>query len=244
MIPREVDDLMWAIAEGTDSDAIEAFGDRYPALREELLKRIRTVNALKAGNRPIKAVSVPTFKNTKVQPANKNLVWVTFGFAVLAMFSFGIFRLNSNHAPLPSVQSVNLAPVKLPEANIPKAPEVIPTQPQQNNPNGEARPYIPQNEQNQPASEPISGGPKTLKLEATALQSAILMIGEAGHYTINIAPGMPNPPVTVNFVDMEPLAMLKELGEQYAFTAVVDGPRSFLILPKKDEDEGQIVDNH
>ena len=64
MIPREIDELMWTIAEGTDHSAIEAFGDRYPNLREELLRRIRTVNALKSGNKSLKSAKVPTKTTT------------------------------------------------------------------------------------------------------------------------------------------------------------------------------------
>ena len=37
--------------------------------------------------------------------------------------------------------------------------------------------------------------------------------------------------------------MLKDLGKQYAFTTVLDGERAILIIPKRDEDEGQITGN-
>jgi hypothetical protein len=248
MIPREIDDLMWTIAEGTDSSAIEAFGDRYPNLREELLKRIRTVNALKSGSRLPKSAPVPTFQNTQVRPPNWRLVWATFGFAILAMFAFGIIKYSGRTAPIPEVAPVNVNPAKVPDANIQVEPirdlnpMIVPhnqgndSQNQAINPPAIVNP--PQN------SETITSGLKTLKLESAPLHTAILLIAEAGHFSVTIANGTPNPTVKLDFEGMEPMDMLKELGQQYAFTSVIDGQRAILIIPKKDEDEGQITDNN
>jgi hypothetical protein len=246
MIPKEIDDLMWAIAEGTDQSAIEAFGDRYPNLREELLKRIRTVKALKSGNRLPKTTPVPTFKNTQVQPTNWRLVWGTFAFALIAMFSFAIYKINSPSPQVPVVSPINVEPAKIPDANIVVQPDTntgpLPiTPPGYNNRQEPNLPNLPPptvDESNN--SSAIIGGVKNLKLESAPLQSAIYLIAEAGHFSVTIGPGMPNPTVKVDFEGMEPLDMLKELGQQYAFTAIVDGQRSILIIPKKDEDEGQI----
>ena len=44
---------------------------------------------------------------------------------------------------------------------------------------------------------------------------------------------------------MTPMDMLKDLGQQYAFTTVLDGDHAILIIPKKDEDDSQIfTGNH
>lgn len=240
MIPREIDDLMWTIAEGTDHSAIEEFGDRYPNLREELLKRIRTVNALKAGNRLPRTTSVPTFQNTQVRPANWRIIWTTFGVAVLSVLAFGVYKLTVHPGPVPDIPAVNLEPVIPPDANIqfsqsnePRPQILQPTYPQQNNsPSG-------QGTRNSPP--PVVGKLSTVKLESAPLHAAIMMIAEEGHWVVTIAKGTPNPTVKIDFQNMLPMDMLKELGQQYAFTPVLDGDHAILIIPKKDEDEGQII---
>ena len=248
MIPREIDDLMWTIAEGTDPSAIEAFGDRYPNLREELLKRIRTVNALKSGNRLPKSTPVPTFQNTQVRPANWRLVWTTFGFTILALFAFGIVRYANHTVPNPDVTPVNVSPAKVPDANMQFEPirglnpMTVPNSGGNSSQNQATNPPTTIDPPQTP--ETISGGLKTLKLESAPLHTAILLIAEAGNFTVTIASGTPNPTVKLDFEGMEPMDMLKELGQQYAFTPVIDGQRAVLIIPKKDEDEGQITDNN
>jgi type II secretory pathway component GspD/PulD (secretin) len=154
--------------------------------------------------------------------------------------------MNSHENPTPQVIPVNVEPAKIPDANISVAPQTnsIQTAPQTNHspirttqPNG-ALPNA-ENANNQPL---YTNGLKSMKLEAAPLHMAIQLIADSGHLTVTIASGTPNPTVKINFQDMAPLDMLKELGQQYAFTTVLDGQHAILIFPKKDEDEGQITD--
>ena len=50
-IPREIDELMWEVAEHNDQKMIDDFGSPYPDYRVELSKRIKIVTDLK-GSRP------------------------------------------------------------------------------------------------------------------------------------------------------------------------------------------------
>ncbi len=238
MIPKEIDDLMWAIAEGTDQAAIEEFGDRYPNLREELLKRIRTIKALKSGSRLPRSITTPTFQNTQVRPANWRLIWATFSLAILSIVAFGVYRANTSSLPKPVVPPVDLSHSQLPATNIPDATQNIPQPlrvPQNNqNPQGNNQPLVITKPPNP------SNGLKTMKLESATLQAAILLIAEEDHMTVTIAKGTPNPTIKIDYVNMTPMDMLKDLGQQYAFTPVLDGEHAILIIPKKDEDEGQI----
>ncbi len=239
MIPREIDDLMWTIAEGTDQSAIEEFGDRYPNLREELLKRIRTIKALKSGSRGPKVSSVPTFQNTQIRPANWRLIWSSFAFAVLVISAFGVYKLNMHSTPPPEVTPVNLQPAVLPDVNVENpttsGPHPILVQP--NPSQGSNTPTLP-NATNSPAT-PVTKL-KSMKLESASLHAAILLIAEEDHLTVTIAKGTPNPTIKIDYQQMSPMDMLKDLGQQYAFTTVLDGDHAILIIPKKDEDEGQI----
>jgi hypothetical protein len=244
MIPKEVDDLMWSVAEANDPTAIEEFGDRYPNYRDELLKRMRTVKALKAGSKLPRSGAVPVFRNTQVQPTNWRLIWATFGFAILALFAFGIFRLTNHEVPPTNVAPINVEAPKLPEANVAVQSnnEMRPmTVPQPNDATASNSPIGPPTTLDEANIVPQSqGNLKDVKLESAQLQAAILMIADAGHFSVTFGPGMPNPTVNLNFEKMAPMDMLRALGEQYAFTPVEDGLHSVLIIPKKDVDEDQI----
>lgn len=236
MIPKEIDDLMWTIAEGTNQQAIEEFGDRYPNLREELLKRIKTINALKAGGRTAKVANVPVFENPVTAPINLKPLFVSFGVAVLAISTFGVWRVMNPPA------SAQTAPVQVIDVNTPKQPEAnLPTYPANNIPENPKQ-DLPVNPPQVPTTDPNAGiiaanGKKTVQLESATLKAAILLIAESGHYMVNFAPGMHDPMVKVDFQDMTPMEMLKELGEEYGFVALPDGKHDVLIIPKKDEED-------
>ena len=241
MIPKEIDELMWTIADGTDQSAIEEFGDRYPALREELLKRIRTIKALKSGNRLPRSVPVPTFQNTQVRPANWRLVWSSFAVAVLGLIAFGAYRVSTRSIPIPDVAPVNVAPARLPEAHVAMNAPVDQRRLNVTPNNGNETTVPPAN--NQPiTNQNIVGSKRSISLNSIPLHVAILLVADQDHLSVTLAPGLPNPTVKVEFQNMAPMDMMKELGQQYAFSTVLDGAHSIIIIPKKDEDEGQNTD--
>jgi hypothetical protein len=88
MIPKEIDELMWTLAENNDPAAIDDFGIRYPSLREEMLKRMRTIRALKSGSRISRTTQVPTFQNTQTRPPNWRWITLSFAVAILALSAF------------------------------------------------------------------------------------------------------------------------------------------------------------
>ncbi|MBS1702161.1 MAG: hypothetical protein JST12_10910 [Armatimonadetes bacterium] len=232
MIPREIDELMWTIAEGGNSEAISEFGDRYPNLREELLKRIRTVNALKSGGRSVPSGKVPTFNNTRVQPFNWRIVFATLGLTILVMASYGLWRATSHPQSAPVVPPVNVNEPQLPQANIAIQPGSAEPQPRPKNNAPINSPVVPNVEPDIPAQQATS-----VKLESATLHAAITLIAEAGGMKVTIAPGTPNPTVKIDFEDMTPLDMLKKLGQDYAFNTLMDGDHAILVIPKKDEDD-------
>ena len=241
MIPKEIDELMWTIADGTDQAAIEEFGDRYPALREELLKRIRTIKALKSGNRLPRTVPVPIFQNAQVRPTNWRLVWSSFAVAILALVAFGTYKVSTRTIPTPNVVPVNVAPAKVPDPsvamNTPNDPRPLNAQPN----NGKGTSTRPAN--NQPVTnQSIVGAKRSISIDSIPLHVAILLVADQDHLSVTIAPGLPNPTVKVDFQNMAPMDMMKELGQQYAFSTILDGAHSIIVIPKKDELDGQNTD--
>ncbi len=241
MIPNEIDELMWTIAESGDGHAVTEFGERYPALREELLKRIRTVQALKAAGRSMTPGKIPTFRNPQIRPVNARPVFLSLGLAALAAFAFGVWRLSTRaEVSSPHVPPINVEDPKLPQ------PAFIPNRTNQ--------PEItPQPSHRQPIDPPInspvvthpnpnSGSAKTdIELESASLHAAITLIAEAGHLKVTIAQGLPDPTIKVDMHGKTPVEMLKELGNTYAFEVLLDGDHSIMVIPKKDDLDDQVT---
>ena len=242
MIPTEIDELMWTIAEGNDPHAVAEFGERYPNLREELLKRMKTVQAFKAAGSNVKTKKIPVFRSPNIQTVNLQLAYGAVCLALLVVGSFAIWRA-THTSPVPAtVPQVEVGNRKMP------AVQVVPNndagmqgrqvrnsrtnKPETNRSNQEQQwinpPVVPSRDEN--------GMPRTtISLESASLHAAITMIAEAGKMKVQIANGTPNPTVKVDLRDMTPMDMLKELGKQYAFDTIMDGEHAILIVPKKDD---------
>lgn len=241
MIPNEIDELMWTIAEGGDGHAVTEFGERYPALREELLKRIRTVQALKAAGRPVSSGKIPAFRNTQTRPVNARPVFLSLGLAAVLAFAFGIWKVSAKSETVkPQVAPINVENPKIPQ------PVMIP--------NGTNQSEItPQPSHRAPIEPPINppvithqnpngGSAKTdIELESASLHAAITLIAEAGHLKVTIAPGLADPTIKVDMHNKTPVEMLKELGNTYAFEVLLDGDHSIMVIPKKDDLDDQMT---
>ncbi|HLP00338.1 MAG TPA: hypothetical protein VK171_17205 [Fimbriimonas sp.] len=242
MIPKELDELMWLVAESGDPDAIEDFQERHPIYQGELLKRIRTVRALKDAGRAPKAQPPVFVSPTTTAPQFK--WWVAaVAFGALSVVAVGAWRMmppSYNHTPTDigsgapvytEARSSGPAAVQPSQKDTFSNNEPINTPPLANQSNP--------NDQTQKPTEdlpvyPIEQ-PKTVSLEMAPLHTAIQAIAASGNYVVTIAPGTPNPEVKVNFENMTPFEMLKRLGDEYAFVPVIDGEYAILIIPKKDD---------
>lgn len=240
MIPKEIDELMWLVAESTDPTAIEDFQNRYPTYQGELIKRIRAVRALKeAGKAPVS--QPPVF----VKPASpiKPFRWWAAGvaFAALSVVAFGAWRMmppsydhqtsgannpgpviNTQHVRGPD-QSPNDTRTQFTNEESQSANNAMPQAPVQQKPVEDEMPFYPEDSRT------------SVTLEMAPLHAAIHAIAASGNYTVTIAAGTPNPEVKVNFENMTPFEMLKQLGDEYAFVPVIDGQNAILIIPKRDD---------
>jgi hypothetical protein len=238
MIPKELDELMWLVAESSDPAAIEDFQERHPIYQGELLKRIRTVRALKDAGRAPKAQPPVFVSPTKAQPQFK--WWVAaVAFGALSVVAIGAWRM------MPPSYSHTLTDVGPGEQVISNARSSGPAPADSTKPSTFPDPGplatnqpSPSNQTQRPNDEipvyPIDE-PKSVSLEMAPLHTAIQAIAASGNYVVTIAPGTPNPEVKVNFENMTPFEMLKRLGDEYAFVPVIDGEYAILIIPKKDD---------
>lgn len=230
-IPPEIDELMWGIAENDTPEAVYAFETRYPKYQGELLRRIKTVKALKEqGKAPPAEQSIPKFQARPVKPDSRPfLIAAVAAVAVSFGIIFTMLSIRPNpvvNAPAPQTTVVDNTPQSAPQNPIPQV-EV------QNQP-----PVNPAVEAAEKAMREQTAEPKLklfdLQLSGAKLHDVIQLIGEGGGVTINIAPGLENPDVNVSYTQMTAMEMLKSLGKDYAFSAVIDGEKSILVLPVKE----------
>ena len=62
-LPREIDELMWDVAERDDNETLDQFVERYPEFRSELAKRLQMVRGLR-GSRPTRPMPAFVPKQT------------------------------------------------------------------------------------------------------------------------------------------------------------------------------------
>lgn len=225
---------MWAIVDQDDPNAVYEFEKRYPRYSNELFRRLKTVDALKASGKKVPVASVPVFKNVEAAKPNYRLPVLLTATAILAIsvFAFygGSFGRKSEVPPQPPtpVAASSVKPEVVMSNDLSKQTVTVPSQTPFTSPStGAARlePIV------SPGSKPIE-----MHIESAPLHAAIQLIAQAGGLKVTIAPGLANPNIKVDYDLMTPLQMLQALGRDYAFTPLMDGERDILVLPARDED--------
>jgi hypothetical protein len=226
---------MWAIADQDDPNAVFEFEKRYPRYANELFRRLKAVDALKASGKTLPSASVPVFKNVSAPKPNYGLPVLLTSAAILAVSVFAFFTGSISSRSETQSGSEKLVETTAPKLEIqmsselPKQPTLVPRQPVQ--------PYIPQPQPIQAAPiEPSGSKEIEMHLESAPLHAAIQLIAQAGKLKVTIAPGLANPNIKIDYDKMTALQMLQALGKDYAFTPLMDGEREILVLPARDED--------
>jgi hypothetical protein len=234
-ISRELDDLMWLVAEGEDPQAIAEFEARYPDLRPALARRIAAVEALRAaGKSRRRSEGIPPFRPRRPQP-----VWMSPRVAAavggLALFALaGASYLVTSHvfgSQPASVVAHMAAPPEtvLPEPAItapPPATEVVP-------------PADPAGVFAEAGDLEIAPGPpnrplQEIRIDGAPLLTALEAVAELSGLRLEIAPGMPNGVVSVRSGGRTGLEVMQELGREHGFTAFYQGGNTVLLVPAVD----------
>lgn len=235
-VPADIDQLMWLLAESEDEAAAQEFIKRFKEFEIEFLRRRATVRGLKMA-KPGASDStkkVPVFTPRPVTDTPRLARPLAFGLASLglAAFAFGSYAVVSRMLsrpgpePKPAVSQNNppLAPQNSPSVN--DDPNSVPkgnsTTAESELPKGMERPIREENEDRSDYSVVLEEAPLDAALQAIAGQVGI---------TVELAPGLPNPNVSVQFEGMTPRQMLEKLGRENGFTALYQGKGHWLIVP-------------
>lgn len=232
-VPVDVERLMWLVAESNDPAAIQDFESRFPAFAAELAKRRRMVSNLKHA-KANGAVSerIPAFtpREPRATPASRG-TWIAGGLALaaLAVASYSATNWMTNKPkPFPKPEPAVTTPVKAPylvvpkQVETPKQPVITPEQ-RQDPPPVVATP---------PSNQEM---PKDLKLSNTSLLAALRMIGDQAGYRVDIAPGLEDQQISIDYEQVTTSEMLKDLGLRYGFTPFNQGDGTIIIVPAVDQ---------
>ncbi len=231
-VPRELDELMWAVAEQRNPETNEQFLERYPEFAGELDQRVKMVSDLR-GSRPKCAPSQFVPRETVRQFGPSRLAIAGVAVLVLASVTFATFAtvqfVNAKRSPrvlAEKLPEVIFTPPTFPvpgptegtglEGMTPKEP--LGTSPQPEQPIVQFDPYM---------------GLVTIESEDIQLSAAIEQIATRAGLRAQIAPGFEEKRIKISFVNRPAIDVLKILGDHFGFVAVKDGTVDLLIIPQK-----------
>lgn len=242
-IPRDLDDLMWHLAEGESDEAVEDFNKRYPQYRREMLKRLKMVRGFK-GARP--ETVKPTFKpksRVGAPPRDYKWAWVVVGVFLIgavafATYSAALFVMSLNEPtvvmqpepepPAGAVAQRNEEPVFSPtQEDVEYPPYEIPAEPLAAEPApNDALPLVPEKNY---FLEPV-----TLVAQGIPLHEAIRRIAAQAGLQLQFAPGVENPLVVVNYEQQTAESVLRDLGTNFGFTVIQEDTQTGYVLPNNE----------
>lgn len=223
-LPKELDELMWELAERDDAAALDEFVQRNPDLRSEMAQRLRMVRELRDA-KPTAAAS--RFSPTPRRAGPPRWAFVAVGAATLAAVAFAgygavqLLGFGTKDEPVaqaePQVQAQPFTP----------APQPAPT-PVSPAPRVEDLPFdaVPPVMEVDPFTRPI-----TIVFEEIALHDALRAVGMAAGMEVTLAPGLPNPAIVIDYREKPTQEVLRDMGDVFAFTAVPEGSDRCLVLP-------------
>lgn len=230
-IPSAVDAMIWKLAETDDVAAQADFVSQYPELKDELSRRAALVRRLKDYPRhqprlprftPNAAPVVTAGHPRWLVPAAVAVVLGGLAFATYA----GVTYVRSTQAPDVTAPAAP-APVTEPHA---KHPDRISHMAQ---PGGVApsTPQTPPVNNAQPTYATRWDTPVSFEAKDATLAAVVLAISSGAHVSIKLAPGMPNPKVTLSATKQRAGSVLEELGKKYGFGVLYETDKYAVLIP-------------
>lgn len=227
--PREIEALMWDVAESGNETAIAQFNARYPEFADELEKRRQMVGNLR-GSRPRREVErfVPRQQVRNFGPSRAMVA----GVAAVVLFSVTLATyatmqiVNSKRSSAPPVDRPTEIIFNPPTIEAPLSAQGADkdTQPLS------ADDVQPLTDPSAPAQD-VFMGLVTLESEDISLEAAIKAMGDQVGIEVVVAPGFEDKRIRLSFVRQPLIGVLHELGDFFGFSALKDGPAKVLVIP-------------
>ena len=229
-LPREIDELMWAVAEDGRESTFDQFHSRYPEYSAELEKRRQMVGNLK-GSRPHaeEARFVPRQQVRSFGPSRLAVA----GIAVLVLASVTL----ATYATMQIVNGKREAPAPVDSADIIFNPPDFGNEPMPIQPDQAEKPLLESDVQplrETPEMEDVFMGLVTVESADTSLEQAIRDMATQAGLDVTIAPGFPEKRIRISYIKKPFFTALQELGGHFGFTAFKQGSTQLLIVPAVD----------
>lgn len=240
--PPEIEALIWSIAESGDPQAVSEFENRFPQHRLELLKRMNAVQELRKakGSAPLPmSYFRPTPQSAPIQKFGR--IGVTACALVgVAIASYWASSKLLTPKPLSTPPGTS-------QSGAQNQPALASREPFGESAS-EVRPKkaVAEDESHlgmAPANpSPITPSrmptraekPITIHVERANLQTLLDGLAQQAGWTLELAPGTPNPEVRVDYDDVSPTDILKDMGKRFGFTAFDEGSNHILVIPARD----------
>lgn len=250
MLPEDRDELMWELARDPLSDAAQQYRQRYPEDTAELDSRAAMLGKFTAA-KPVGPAIIPAphVLLEKPTPEVRMPRWSLGVAAALLVVSMALGYMALNR-PQPQALATESGPRTLDAAaegqSMDKNAETGERRVQgtsSGSPEG-VDPNVAPGSSNQVPTGPQPLAPVqpadptmlpiTIQDEGTSLRSVIEQIGMAAGLSIEFAPGFTDSPVSVRYVNVPAMTILKTLGQSNGFTPLNQGDRKVLIVPTTD----------
>jgi hypothetical protein len=228
-VPREIDELMWAVAEQRNAETNEQFLERYPEFSAELDRRVQMVSTLR-GSRPRREVErfVPSSSVRSFGPSRLAVAGVAL--LVLASVTF------ATYATMQFVNAKRPRPVLTPEPQ----PEIVfnaPDFPVPSSTGGsglEDPVFLPNQTDVPPVLEDDFDafmGLVTIDHEEVPLSDAIEEIANKAGLRVQMAPGFVEKRISIRFVQQPAIEIIERMGATFGFSVFKQGKVELLIIP-------------
>jgi hypothetical protein len=240
-VPREIDELMWVVAETGDPETNAQFLERYPEFASELDQRVKMVSNLR-GSRPQKSPAQFIPRETVRSFGPSRLAVAGVAALVLGSVTFATFAtvqfVNSKRSQHPLVDAPQEIIFNPPSFTVPDGSSGTPIEGvTANEPLASGTAPI----QEQPPFDPYKGL-ITIESEDIQLSAAIQQIASSAGLEATIAPGFEDKRIKISFVNQPAIEVLNKLGTFFGFTPVKEGVVDVLIIPAKQSGVNAIVE--
>lgn len=229
-IHPDIDRMLWLVAESNDPNAVADFNGRFPEHSLELGKRIAMVRDLKGAGKCVAADAVaPRFYAPRNLPSQPLRFRWALGAVALACLGFASYFFASQ--ALSTRSAGKEAPAAI---NEPKPPVTV----TYHGPSYEPPKYDPNSPT--PAQQEIPNylKPQTVASAGVTLSEALEIIARTCSLELEVAPGVVEKEVSVNYAGMTGFEMLEDLGPRCGFTSFDEGNGKVLIIPAIEESGG------
>ena len=193
-----------------------------------MIRRANLVRGLKgAARRPLRS-DIPAFTpRYHVSTAPSPRALAVAGGLVVAALAVASFAITTLLAPSPAAPSP-----------VPGISETVsrPFSPSPNPPMAQHAPLPPAvSDANETRPVPKYLQRHSVSLKGASLSDAVRLVGAMTGIQVEIAPGLPDPVVNLDYHDRTGLEILQDLGRQYAFTPFEQESGHVLVIPAVDD---------